>query len=245
MIQLKAAPPPVELTAELVQTLTDEYKATDTAVWKKPFIEKALLAMSSGKCAYCECRVTEESKYMEVEHFFPKDIFPEKVVLWDNLLPSCKRCNGHKSAHNPEIEPIIHPVSDNPKEHLDFRAYRFYGKTAIGKLSIEVLVLNDRDRIQQPRFLVGSKTKEKLDDLEIKTSDFLENRTPIRQRRILASFKNLLREGLPSQEFSATVATEILREDSFHFVKKELAALGLWDDELAELEIELARIAFL
>ena len=33
---------------------------------------------------------------MEVEHFEDKKNNPNKVIEWENFLPSCKRCNGSK-----------------------------------------------------------------------------------------------------------------------------------------------------
>ena len=45
-----------------------------------------------------------------------------------------------------------------------------------------------------------------------------------------------MQTGQSSERYAATVATEILREDSYHFVKTELAALGLWDADFQQLE---------
>ncbi|MBP6826396.1 MAG: hypothetical protein KA165_07545, partial [Saprospiraceae bacterium] len=56
--------------------------------------------------------------------------------------------------------------------------------------------------------------------------------------------RGIMLEGQPTEEYSATVATEILREDSYHFAKTELTNLGLWDDNLQYLENELIKISF-
>lgn len=50
--------------------------------------------MCSGarRCAYCEDSVADE-----VEHIYPKDLFPEKVFLWENYLYACGNCNGPKN----------------------------------------------------------------------------------------------------------------------------------------------------
>jgi uncharacterized protein (TIGR02646 family) len=119
MIKLKRPPAPAELSQEEVNRLTDEFKRNpDKPVWKKDFITKVLLEMSHGKCCYCECKIDEESKYMEVEHFHPKNQYKDEVVLWDNLLPSCKKCNIRKKEHDTIKEPIVNPAEDEPKEHL-------------------------------------------------------------------------------------------------------------------------------
>ena len=94
MIQLQAKPRPPQLTDDLVAQLTADFKATQNAVWNKLYIKTALLEISHGKCCYCECNIKEESKYMEVEHFYAKSIYPEEVLDWRFLLPACKRCNA-------------------------------------------------------------------------------------------------------------------------------------------------------
>ncbi len=247
MIQLKPVPRPLPLTDELVQQLTTLFKIDKTQrVWNKDFIKSALLEMSSGKCCYCECRIDEESKYMEVEHYRYKDKYEDDVVLWSNLLPSCKRCNINKDDHDTDAEPIVHPVNDDPRAHLELRAYRFYGITPIGRMTIEVINLNERDRLQLKRFKIGSKIKDELEELDIQMRDFLAGGQPPRRRtRIISKLRGIMCQGQSTEEYAATVATEILREDSYHFVKVELVNLGYWDTDFQQLEDELHKIAFL
>lgn len=247
MIQLKPVPRPAALTDELVHQLTEKFKADKTQrVWDRQFITDALLSMSGRKCCYCECKIEEESKYMEVEHFCCKSIYPDDVLLWPNLLPSCKRCNGNKLDHDVKVKPIIHPVHDDPRDHLDFRGYRFYGKTPVGKMTVEVIYLNEIERLQTKRYEVGAEIKERLDELEEQVRDFLEAAQPLRkQRKILSKLKGIMKQGQPTEEYAATVATEILREDSYPFVKAELVKLDLWDADFQQLEDGLANIAFL
>lgn len=246
MIRLSPVPCPAELTDARAQELTEIFLADQTQrVWNQKYIKKALIGMSSGKCCYCECRIYEESKYMEVEHFFPKEFHKEKVVEWANLLPACKRCNVNKGKHDPAVEPIIHPVGHEPKEHLELKSYRFYGKTPEGKKLIEVVDLNERERVQIKRFEIGSKVKEELDELEERVRDFIEGRRlPLHQRKIISKLRGIMVQGQPNQEYAATISSEILREDSYHFAKAELEKLGLWDEEFQQLEEGLKRIAF-
>ena len=57
-------------------------------------VKEALTIMCSGakRCAYCE-----DAPADEVEHIFPKDLFPDKCFDWDNYLYACGPCNGPKS----------------------------------------------------------------------------------------------------------------------------------------------------
>jgi len=135
MIQLSRITKPKQLTSELQISLTEKFKSEKTSVWNLSFIKESLLKMSNDKCCYCECNINEESKYMEVEHFYCKDLYPNLVLDWDNLLPACKRCNGHKLNHDPKKEPIINPVENNPQNHLLLRNYRLFPKDKLGKIT--------------------------------------------------------------------------------------------------------------
>ncbi len=57
-------------------------------------VKKALTAMCSGarRCVYCEDSLADE-----VEHFWPKSLYPEKTFLWLNHLYACGPCNGPKN----------------------------------------------------------------------------------------------------------------------------------------------------
>ncbi|MEZ4773325.1 MAG: aminoglycoside phosphotransferase [Bacteroidia bacterium] len=57
-------------------------------------VKEKLAAMCSGarRCHYCE-----DSYADEIEHFFPKVIFPEKTFVWNNFLLACGPCNSPKS----------------------------------------------------------------------------------------------------------------------------------------------------
>ncbi len=246
MIRLPATPKPTELTPDVAQELTALYKKDGTAVWQKPYIKKALLEMSSNKCCYCECKLTETSNYLEIEHFHPKSDYPDEVIVWDNLLPVCKRCNVNKANHDTKKEPIVHPVKDHPKLHLILRAYRFYNQTELGQMTIEVIGLNNRERLVKKRFEIGVELIEQLENLlELTTEYDNGNSSSTRRRnRIIETLKNLMREGTRQYEFSATAATVILHEESYAKIKQLFIKNQLWDDELIDLETEVKFCAF-
>ena len=57
-------------------------------------IKSKLDVMCRGprRCMYCEDSVADE-----VEHFKPKDLYPENVFVWGNFLYACGPCNGPKN----------------------------------------------------------------------------------------------------------------------------------------------------
>lgn len=61
----------------------------------------------------------------DVDHFKPKSIYPDLVVKWENLLPSCPHCNKEKSSHDTGAEPIVNPSEDDPREFFYLKDYRY------------------------------------------------------------------------------------------------------------------------
>jgi len=50
------------------------------------------MSNSTYRCSYCEDSFSDE-----IEHVFPKDIYPEKTFVWENYLYACGPYNGPKS----------------------------------------------------------------------------------------------------------------------------------------------------
>lgn len=57
-------------------------------------VRRSLTAMCAGarRCGYCE-----DSAADEVDHIWPKDLYPELVFAWRNYLYACGSCNGPKN----------------------------------------------------------------------------------------------------------------------------------------------------
>lgn len=246
MIKIKKAQKPLELTPDLEQLLTEEYKKTGNSVWKKSYIEKALLISSYNKCCYCECLINEESKYMEIDHFQDKHSNPDLVITWSNLLPSCKRCNGHKKQHDVILEPIVNPSEMVPAEHFTMKSFRFNYKTPIGETTIKLLRLNDIKRLVNIRFQIGQCVLENVENLLEMCVQYEKgiSTSTIRRNRITSSTKNILLEATPQAEYSATVATEILNSVHFHNVVRILKEVSLWDSEMQSLYNEVSKLAY-
>jgi hypothetical protein len=236
MIQLQAVPAPPELTSEIVAKLTTKFQEDGSSVWKQDYIKKALLEMSNYKCAYSEIRLQEEGKFMEVEHFLPKSLHPDKVVEWDNLLPASKFCNGKKLDR---IHPIVHPVQDNPKDHLYMVDYVLYGKTKKGRDSVIVLGLNDPENLIQPRLKIREATKSELGKQYLQVIRFSQNPNDSQELEVIHAFGRLLENGNRKSEYSATIATTILNDPHYSEIKRIFKEQNIWSDELEKLEEEL------
>lgn len=241
MIKIKDLPAPAELTTELVAQLTEEFKQTGKPVWKKDYISKQILAMSENKCCFSECKLLEEGKYLEVEHFHPKSIYPDEVLDWQNLLPISSAVNKAKLDHDTKVEFIINPRFEDPKEHLAFKSFRYKGKTSIGEQTWKTLGLNDWILWWEKRTKIACKAIELLEEIssDLQEFDNLTVKTTQKRNKIVSRLRNLFTEGTPKAEYSAVVASYILHDNDYEIIKNLLIKNDLWDDEFKELEQQL------
>jgi hypothetical protein len=244
MIKLELPPKPTQLTDEFQTIKTQEFVESGKTknVWNVDWLKDAVFQMAFGKCCYSEIRLGEESKYMEVEHYHHKVKYYDEVMLWGNLLPACKKCNATKGKHDTVSEPIVNPFEDRPKEHLIFKNYRYFPLNSKGKTTIDVLALNDRDHFVNPRFKIGNKLAEELEDL-YENIDALN--IPRKNARYLHRLKSLFKQGGKQEEYAALVSTVILQDVNYQKIEIELKIKSLWDDELESLKQELLFCALL
>lgn len=235
MIKLNRKLTPLYLSPHNVDILTNEYKGSGKSVWLHKEIKWGLLELSNKKCSYCECELNEESKYMEVEHFEDKDNNPDKVVVWDNLLPSCKRCNVAKGTHDVIKEPIVNPFVLDPREHFSFHFYRLKGITQEGKSSEDVLDLNNYEKVLKKRFDIGNAIQESLIEIIDKITCYEISSSTRTKNRIISQFKGVLRECIPESSYSATAATILHLDNNYPYIIGKLKDLKLWDEECDEL----------
>lgn len=247
MIKINRIAHPVELTEAVVKAKTEEYKGAEKAVWKEDYIKTALMTMSHNKCCYCECDLTVESNYMEVEHFHDKKDYPDEVVVWENLLPSCKKCNVSKGSHDTIAEPIINPSTDTPQSHMRLKnGVRFRGKDSIGRMTVGVLNLNDFDRHITPRTQIVDAISNKIEEFKEKADDYIsdENTSSNKKTRLRNGVLDLLRSSQPEKPYSAIRSTAVLTDDEYELLKNGLRQLSLWTDEMEDLESRMKTIVY-
>ncbi len=133
-------------------------------------VKKALFNCNHQKCSYCEAIPTGSS--LRVDHFFPKKLYPEFILDWDNLLPSCENCNTRKSSHDTKNEPIINPSQIDPIPNYDFDFIRMIPAVdspdpVLTKRTIEVCGLNRRElvRFRADRLVDLNEFQEHINDV--------------------------------------------------------------------------------
>lgn len=241
MIKLERSEAPEKLTADFIREGVRQFKETKKSVWNVSWLKEALLNQSHRKCAYCEGKLGEKSEYMEVEHFKDKSDYPDDVLTWDNLLPSCKHCNGHKSNHDVVKEPIVNPFVDEPKAHLGLHHYLYKGKDEKGKATISVLDLNDSEQLVVVRFKVGAAINQELEErLEEIESGFSNQRARSRFRNKMLK---LMKACLPEAEYSAVCATELVTSSEYKDIVERMKAEEIWNEEFESMNQKIASIA--
>lgn len=169
--------------------------AFDGSVYGCTTVRDSLKAAQHRKCCFCESRV-EHVGLGEIEHFRPKAAWRQasgsKLMRpgyywlaydWDNLLWSCKTCNGrHKLNTFPVEDPttrdcpgrsivhevplLIDPTVVEPRDHIRFELERAYALTPMGQTTIDVLQLNrepllDERRIKRNEIVFAQNSVEK------------------------------------------------------------------------------------
>lgn len=240
MIKLKRGHAPRELTPEVVANKVARFKKDEKQrVWDEPYIKQALLDMSHGKCCYCECNVVEECKYFEVEHFHGKKKYPDEVVDWDNLLPSCKRCNVRKHEHDTKAEPIVDPSKEDPREHLSlFRCAIFRPKNDKGRNTIDVLDLNDLDRLAAKRLVISGAMAKKVGELSEWAKKLVDGTWSgtHNERKLMNGVTDLFQSCGAAAKFSAVKTTAVLTDPMYDGLKEDMQQMGIWTSEMSELE---------
>lgn len=64
-----------------------------------------------------------DSHGSDIEHFWPKAVYPERMFVWPNLLLCCTSCGNHKGDQFPKNAGrplLIDPTVDDPWDSLDF-----------------------------------------------------------------------------------------------------------------------------
>jgi len=111
--------------------------------WRgKDRLKEELRLSHFDKCCYCE-RVIPYFKSMQIEHFKPKSRYRKQCFDYKNLFICCDRCNGTKLGRYDKR--MINPGKDDPSSHLHFNQDDVVAKTENGKVTIELLDMNDSD----------------------------------------------------------------------------------------------------
>lgn len=192
--------------------------------YKHKAIKALVFAVSHKKCAYCERKPANGGGNIEVEHFYPKSLYPELSFQLNNLLPACRKCNGSKSNHDVKKEPILNPYVDNPEDYIEFLfcelTYKNDKTHAIVDTTIEVCNLNSTELVncraqalgEFNSLLIVLKNK-------IRQYKFTDNK-----EKIIRELKNIIEDleylAAPDKCYSAFIKYHVFDNKYFQEAKK-------------------------
>ena len=114
---------------------------------------------ANGCCEYCLIPDTATLATHEIDH-----IIAEKhggLTESENLALSCTLCNKYKGSdlasidsETGEIVPLYHPRQDRWHEHFRLNSAAFTSKTGKGRVTVRLLQLNRRERIEERKLLM-------------------------------------------------------------------------------------------
>lgn len=233
MIKLFLSDKPQELTQEIERNLIEDYKNNpkNDPVWSRFWIKEAVFGLSNGKCAYSEVKLKEEGKDMQIDHFYPKSLYPDKVIEWGNLLPSLNHCNRSKGKTDPNSKPLVNPLVDDPKEFFSFKNGYLLSKNSKGRNTIEALKLNDHLQLNVPRAQLLMEINNNLNDISYSLDKVINY--------FVKRLKEIMDKGNRRNAYSAAVSTFILSNENYLKYKEELVNHNLWDEDFINMESEL------
>lgn len=95
----------------------------------------------------------------QVEHVVPRKHHGSDEL--ENLALACLRCNLGKSSNltgrdelTGQIAPLFNPRTDDWNRHFTFDGARIVGSTPIGRVSVDVLNMNEDIRLRLRRILL-------------------------------------------------------------------------------------------
>jgi HNH endonuclease len=122
-------------------------------------LRKQVYQRARGCCEYCLLPDIATFAPHEIDH-----IIAEKhggLTETENLALSCTLCNKHKSSdltsidpETGEIVPLYHPRQDQWREHFQIKDAEFVALSAKARVTIRLLQLNRRDRIEERQLLL-------------------------------------------------------------------------------------------
>lgn len=113
-----------------------------------------------------------------------------------------------------------------------------------GRLTVDQLELNHRERLVTPRIKIASEMNYKLTDIHEKAIalNSREDGKLYNKSKTINTLVDILKMAQPDAEYSAFMATIILTDEDYLETKSILKSKKLWTDELETLHICAAEI---
>ena len=115
-----------------------------------PDLVRRVWERARSRCEYCRLPARYYPAPFQIDHIISKQHRGETEL--PNLALSCLHCNARKGPNNAGIDPatsavvrLYHPRNDQWAEHFQWNDVELVGRTAIGRVTIRVLGINEPD----------------------------------------------------------------------------------------------------
>lgn len=105
-------------------------------------------------CEYCRLpQASSRFVQFHIEHIIARQHGGASDL--DNLALACGYCNRHKGPNIAAIDPVsgsmvplFHPRRDRWPDHFEWQETTLFGKSPVGRATIDLLAMNDWQRIE-------------------------------------------------------------------------------------------------
>jgi HNH endonuclease len=124
-------------------------KSQRRQVWKR----------ARGRCEYCQLPQAFTSLPHELDHIRAKKHHGASTLA--NVCLACAACNLYKgpnaAGYDPDtgaLVPLFNPRRDKWSKHFAWRGPILIGKTTVGRTTIDVLKINEQERVAHRAILM-------------------------------------------------------------------------------------------
>lgn len=178
----------------------------------KDIRKRKLFEEFEGKCAFCQSKLND-IRLGAIEHFYPKNVYPELALDEENLLLVCQPCSIIKANHFPVDKNgyplLLNPKTDKWKDNIKIGLNGLAeGLTEKGSRTIEFLKLNRESLVENRKVAILAKSFENKISKVNKNyyKNFQDNITAIRQLNLISS---LIKDNLQYPQFTMLYSNAI------------------------------------
>lgn len=111
-------------------------------------------------CEYCLLHQNDTDFTHPIDHII--SVKHKGKTVSENLALACMKCNRHKGSDIAAIDPmdntvvrLYNPRTQNWSEHFALDGARIIGLTPEGRVTVDLLQMNDRSRLTERRRLIA------------------------------------------------------------------------------------------
>ncbi|WP_448103428.1 HNH endonuclease [Pedobacter panaciterrae] len=197
-----------------------------------------IFQLSNYKCTFCESNI-ENVSYINVEHFYPKSLYPKFAFKWTNLIPACERCNSKKSDFDTKTLPFVNPMKDDPDAYFDYNDCRICVSPTAPDLTKAANTIEHCNLRRTSLTRIYAELLPGIYDLANLIEDTIIEYNKLNQRaaknrvlnRIVDSMENIIAKCKPGMEHASFIRCMLLKNKTFtdavDLINANLTTLGL------------------